>query len=192
MFGSTTRMAALVAVIGLVLAMAASAQDRSVPRSLVRFAGDGLAKIGQDANLVAQVEAQNRKGVSLDRIKEIDKAWMAEKGVNAFMRSLLDNASSGRLQTLIGSHPYILEAFVMDNQGALVGLTNKTSDYWQGDEAKFIESYKGGVGAIHYGKAEFDKSANATLVQISVPVVKGGAAIGAITFGVSIEGWEKR
>jgi hypothetical protein len=148
--------------------------------------------MGQDARLVAFVDAQNAKSVGLDRIKRIDQEWMAEKGVNTFMRSLLDGACSARLKTLVGPHGYVIEAFVMDNQGALVGLTNKTSDYWQGDEAKFTESYKGGAGSVHYGKAEFDKSVNATLVQISVPVLKGAAAVGAITFGVSIEAWEKR
>jgi hypothetical protein len=193
MKSGTFRKAAVLAA-GLVLAVVtiAAAQDKGVPKSLVRFADESLVKLGADDRLVAAVEAQTKKGVSLDKIKELDAAWMAEKGINAFMRGLLDNSNSGRLKQLIGAHAFILEAFVMDNQGALVGLTNKTSDYWQGDEAKFTESYKGGQGAVHYGKAEFDKSANATLVQISVPVVKAGKAIGAITFGISIDAWEKR
>jgi hypothetical protein len=191
MIARITLVAALALALGLVVVPTVAAQDQSVPRSLVKFAGDTLAKIGQDPNLVAFVEAQNGRGVGLDRIKQIDQEWMAEKGVNGFMRSLLDSACSARLKAVISQYPFVLEAFVMDNQGALVGLTNKTSDYWQGDEPKFTESYKGGAGAIHYGKAEFDKSANSTLVQISVPVVKG-SAIGAITFGVSIEAWEKR
>jgi hypothetical protein len=191
MIARSSRMVVLVLALGLVAAATALAQDQSVPKSLVKFSGETLAKIGQDPNLAAFVEAQNARGVGLDRIKQIDQEWMAEKGVNAFMRSLLDSACSARLKALVSQYPFVLEAFVMDNQGALVGLTNKTSDYWQGDEAKWTESFKGGAGAIHYGKAEFDKSTNATLVQISVPVVKG-AAIGAITFGVSIEAWEKR
>jgi hypothetical protein len=191
MIARITWVTALALALGLMVAPTVAAQDQSVPKSLVKFAGDSLVKIGQDPSLVAFVEAQNARGVSLERIKQIDQEWMAEKGINGFMRSLLDNACSARLKTTIGQYPFVLEAFVMDNQGALVGLTNKTSDYWQGDEAKFTESYKGGAGAIHYGKAEFDKSANATLVQISVPVVKG-QAIGAITFGISIEAWEKR
>jgi len=190
---ATFRKAAVLAA-GLALAVAAiaAAQDQAVPKSLVRFANETLVGIGADASLVSAVEAQNKKGVSLNRIKELDAAWMAEKGINAFMKGLLDNAASARLKQQIGNRGFILEAFVMDNQGALVGLTNKTSDYWQGDEAKFTESYKGGAGAVHFGKAEFDPSANATLVQISVPVVKAGKAIGAITFGVSIDAWEKR
>lgn len=183
-------------VLGMVLALVASlsvfAQDQSVPKSLVRFANEKLVSIGLDSTLVTLVDSQNNRKVSLNRIKEIDQAWMAEKGISPFMQEMLGNGCSAQLKKTIGAYNYIVEAFVMDNQGALVGLTNKTSDYWQGDEAKFIESYKGGQGAVHFGKPEFDKSANATLIQISVPVMRAGEAIGAITFGVSIDAWEKR
>jgi hypothetical protein len=192
MVGRMGKVFLLAAAITLVAATMVVAQDQSVPKSLVRFTNSTLVKIGQDATLVSLVEAQNAKRVSLAKIQEIDKQWIAEKGINAFMSGLLGNSASTRLLSLTGQYGFILEAFVMDNQGALVGLTNKTSDYWQGDEAKFTDSYKGGTGAVHYGEPEFDESANATIVQISVPVSKGGKAIGAITFGVSIEGWEKR
>ena len=192
MVGRIGKVFLLVAAIALVAAAMVVAQDRNVPKSLVRFTNGNLVKISQDATLVSLVEAQNAKRVSLAKIQDIDKQWIAEKGINAFMSGLLGNSASARLKSLLAQYDFILEAFVMDNQGALVGLTNKTSDYWQGDEAKFTESYKGGTGAIHYGEPEFDDSANATVVQISVPVTKGGRAIGAITFGVSIEGWEKR
>jgi len=60
-------------------------------------------------------------------------------------------------------------------------MTNKTSDYWQGDEVKWQESFKGGAGAVHIGEIEFNGSAQDYLVQISVPVVEGDKAIGAKT-----------
>ena len=168
------------------------AQDQQVPKSLARFTDAGLAPIGRDAALVRFVEAQNRKGVSPARIRELDQAWIAEKGISSFMRSLLDSPCSARLKQLTADLPFILEAFIMDNQGALAGLTSKTSDYWQGDEAKFTESFKAGEGAVHLGQLEYDRSVGATVVQISVPVVQGGRAIGAITFGVSVDAWERR
>jgi hypothetical protein len=57
----------------------------------------------------------------------------------------------------------------------------------RGDEAKFKKSYNGGQGAIFVDDVEFDKSAQAYLVQISVPVKDGDTVIGAITFGVDVE-----
>ena len=51
----------------------------------------------------------------------------------------------------------------------------------------FTKSYNGGKGAVHVGKAKFDKSAQSYVVQVSVPVMSDGRAIGAITYGVSID-----
>ena len=75
----------------------------------------------------------------------------------------------------------------MDNQGANVAMTDKTSDYWQGDEAKFKESYNNGEGAVHISDVEFDDSTQAYLVQVSVPVKDGDAIIGAITVGIDVD-----
>ena len=36
-----------------------------------------------------------------------------------------------------------------DNKGLNVGQSDVTSDYWQGDEAKWKKSYKMGAGAVH-------------------------------------------
>jgi hypothetical protein len=66
-------------------------------------------------------------------------------------------------------------------------MTNKTSDYWQGDEAKWQESFKDGAGAVHAGGVEFDESSQDYLVQISVPVMDSGKAIGALTIGVNLD-----
>ena len=66
-------------------------------------------------------------------------------------------------------------------------MTNKTSDYWQGDEAKFKNSFNQGKGAIFVDEVEFDDSAQAYLVQVSVPVMDQGKAIGAITFGIDVD-----
>jgi hypothetical protein len=75
----------------------------------------------------------------------------------------------------------------MDNQGANVCQNELTSDYWQGDEAKFEKSYNGGKGAIFVDEVEFDDSSQAYLCQVSVPVMDGDKAIGAITIGVDVE-----
>jgi len=74
----------------------------------------------------------------------------------------------------------------MDNQGANVAITDKTSDYWQGDEPKFTEAYNKGSGAIHISDVNFDDSTQAYLVHVSVPVMDGKKTIGVITFGVNV------
>lgn len=142
---------------------------------------------GKDPALVQAVVAQNNKGMSLDAIKKTDETWMATSGLDDVMKALLENAPAKRLHELEVTKSYFTEMFLMDNQGANVAMTNKTSDYWQGDEPKFTDSFASGKGAVHIGKVKFDESAQSYLVQVSVPVMEHDQAIGALTVGVNID-----
>jgi hypothetical protein len=145
---------------------------------------------GSEQVLIDAVKAQNGQGMSLDDIKARDAAWRKVDGLDAEMEAMMSSDAANKLAELEKSASYFFEVFLMDNQGANVAMTNKTSDYWQGDEAKWQESFKGGTGAVHIGDVEFDESAQAYLVQVSVPVMEGGAAIGAITIGVNLDDLE--
>ena len=157
------------------------------PQKVVDLGNTELIKLGTDPVIVAAVKAENAKGKTLDQIKEMDKKWMATSGVDDFMKSLMDSECGKHLKSLQKATPYYSEIFVMDNQGANVAMTDKTSDYWQGDEAKFKESYKGGAGAVHVSDVKFDESTQAYLAQVSVPVKDGDKVIGAITIGIDVD-----
>jgi hypothetical protein len=146
-----------------------------------------LTKIGTDPAIVQAVNAQNAKGVSLDKIKEMDKAWMATAGVNDFMKSLMESACARKIKSIQASAPYFAEIFVMDNKGANVCMTDKTSDYWQGDEAKWTKSYNNGAGGTDVSDVKFDDSTQSYEVQISFPVKDGAKVVGAVTVGVNVE-----
>jgi len=146
-----------------------------------------LKATGTDAELIAAVNKQNSERLSMSTITSRDQKWQATSGMDNFMRGLMSNAAAKRLSQIEKEHRVIVESFLMDNKGANVAMTNKTSDYWQGDEAKFQKSFAGGKGAVHVGKTKFDKSAQAYVVQVSVPVMSGGQAIGAITYGVNVD-----
>ncbi len=146
-----------------------------------------LQSWGVDEVLVAAVQAQNAQGLTLDAIKKRDKEWRAVEGLDGAMKDMMNSPAAKRLSQYEQSAAYFFELFLMDNQGANVAMTNKTSDYWQGDEAKWQESFKNGQGAVHVGDVEFDESAQDYLVQISVPVMQGDKAIGAITVGVNLD-----
>ena len=170
-------------VMGVGLAFA----GEKAPQKVVDLAQAKLADLGTDPVIVAAVKAENAKGKTLDQIKETDKEWLAHAGIADYMRALMDSECGRRLRKIQAGAPYYAEIFVMDNQGANVCMTDKTSDYWQGDEAKFQKSYNNGQGAIFVDDVEFDDSAQAYLVQVSVPVKDGGAVIGAITFGINVD-----
>ena len=161
------------------------------PQKIVELAQSTLAKFGTDSIIVAAVKAENAKGKTLDQIKELDKKWMAAPGIVDYMKALMENECGKYLRKIQASAPYYAEIFVMDNLGANVAMSDKTSDYWQGDEAKFIKSYNGGKGDIFIDDVKFDNSTQAYLVQVSVPVKDGDKVIGAITFGINVDKFGK-
>jgi len=157
------------------------------PKEVYDLATTKLAELGKDKMIVEAVKAQNAKGMSLNSIKEMDEKWKNTAGLADFMTALMESESGKQLRSLQAENPFYAEIFVMDNQGANVSQTDKTSDYWQGDEAKFQKSFNGGKGAIFVDEVEFDDSTQTYISQVSVPVMDDGKAIGAITFGIEID-----
>ena len=152
------------------------------------FAKDKLIPLCANKVFAKEVAAQNAKKVALDEIKKIDKQWIDAEEELPIHVEKMGNACAKEIKSVIKANSAIVEAFVMDNQGAVVGENNLTSDYWQGDEGKWKNSYKEGKGGVDIGDAEFDKSANAVLQQISLPIVDAkGKVIGAVTYGVAID-----
>ena len=122
------------------------------------------------------------------KLAVFDKEWQAAEDEIPIMREVLSNQCAEELKRIARASQAIGESFVMDNQGALVGSNNLTSDYWQGDEAKWQNSYNRAKGGIDIGEPKFDKSSNKVLRQVSLPVVdSAGTIIGAVTYGTSAD-----
>lgn len=183
---------AMCAIFVFMAAGLVGAQDRSVPKSLVKFANETLTKIGQDPQLVSFTSRDNANPVNVEKLRALDKRWVANDNIEDFAKALLGNQVSARLQKQIAAYKFIPEAFIMNAQGTIIGETNRTSTYWKGEQEKFTAAYNGGAGAVWFGKLAYDESTKTNGVQISVPVVKGGKAIGAICFTMNVDEWEKR
>jgi hypothetical protein len=174
-------------ILSLLFSFGFAVAAEKAPPKVYDLAKNQLAALGSDPVIVTAVKEHNAKGISLAQIKQMDEKWKGTAGVADYMKALMDSACGQHLRKLQDGAEYFAEIFVMGNQGANVAMTDKTSDYWQGDEAKFKNSFAGGKGAVFVDEVEFDDSAQAYLVQVSVPVLDGGKAIGAITFGVDID-----
>ncbi len=88
----------------------------------------------------------------------LPRVWKSHAGIADYMQALMESVCGKPLREIQSSSDYYAEIFVMDNQGANVAMTDKTSDYWQGDEAKFQKSFKGGNGDLFIDEVEFDDS----------------------------------
>ncbi|MBN2719585.1 MAG: PDC sensor domain-containing protein [Proteobacteria bacterium] len=181
-------LAVVLAVVFIGMSAAAIAGEKA-PAKVETLARTELVNLSVDPVIVSAVKAENAKGKSMAAIQEMDKKWTATPGVVDFMKAIMENECGLHLRQFQRSHKYIAEIFVMDNQGANVCMTDKTSDYWQGDEDKFKNSYNGGQGGIFIGEVEFDESTQTYVSQVSVPVMDGETVIGAITFGIDVEGF---
>ncbi len=140
------------------------------------------------ASAIAGVNKGN-SGRTLAAIKELDKRWIDSKGKDPMFKQYFENETSKKLQEIKGNSDGLYsEIFLMDNQGCIVGLSDATSDFWQGDEDKFKVSYNEGNGKIFIDKIQYDDSTGVNLAQISLPVTEAGsrAVIGAITIGINI------
>ena len=139
-------------------------------------------------NVIRAVEAQNNQELSLSEIKERDQMWIdANGGMNSLIREITRNDVARYLQRRVENNSAIDEVFITDNQGANVAAYPPTSDYWQGDEGKWTESYNNGNGKIFIGPLEQDASTNKTQVQISAPIVSNEETIGVLVMGVSVD-----
>jgi hypothetical protein len=146
-----------------------------------------IRKLAADDAIKKAIKAQNAKKTSLDDIKNLDAEWQKATGVIDKMKPYLDNDCVKAIKKHAAELPAIVEAFAMDDQGALVGTMNKTSDFWQGDEDKWTKSFAGGKGAEFVDKPKFDESSQTYSVQVSVPVLDDDKAIGAVTVGLSLD-----
>ncbi len=181
------------AVLGIVLAaLGANALADEVSDSLTTLARTEVQEWLDSAIVRDQIKAQNRKhgGMSEADIIALDQQWRAETGASdqPLIRQVLATPLSSYLAEIKEkSGGKYTEIFVMDMVGLNVGQSDITSDYWQGDEAKWQQTFKAGPQAIHIGDVEMDESTQQLQVQLSLPVVDNGAVIGAVTIGVNVD-----
>ncbi len=136
--------------------------------------------------LVRAVRQQNATGLTQEEIARRDKAWRATKEMTPFKLSLQTSPAGRFLKSQVQRSTSFNEAFLTDNQGANVAAYPATSDYWQGDEEKWSESFNGGNGRVYIGALELDESTNTVAAQVSAPVLDRGRTIGVLVVGVTI------
>ncbi len=171
-------------------AVASDDYAESIRRDIVPQVREWLA----NPAVVAAIAAQNQENASLSQaqVDALDKQWRAE--TNAAKHPLIDRVLGNDLSGYLGQvksdgQGIYTEIFVMDAKGLNVGQSDLTSDYWQGDEAKWQKTYLAGASSMLIDKVEFDESTQTFQSQLSLPVVDpaSGAVIGAVTVGVNVD-----
>lgn len=148
----------------------------------------------QSPVLIEAIKKQNadHAGLTASEIDTMDKDWrrQAESGSGPLIDHLMKSGASAFLAGKKSeAGDLVTEVFVMDNKGLNVAISDVTSDYMQGDEAKWQKTYGRGAGQIFIDEVEFDDSSETYQSQLSASVVDptSGKVIGAITFGINVE-----
>jgi hypothetical protein len=140
-----------------------------------------------DPIVVQAAREANAHPRSMDEIETIDREWGEATGVTPFMRTLIDHPAARRLKELRASSPEIQEAFLTDALGANVAITNKTSDFYQGDEIQYVEAFNQGKGGVHIGELSLDESIQTYSIHVGVPVLDQGKPVGVLLAAVNVE-----
>ncbi len=183
----------LTVIAGALALASATASANEFKEPLENLAKTEISALLANEAVISAVSAQNSKNAALDQagIDKLDKQWRAEvgNGDGPLISEVLKNALSAYLQERKDAAGGLFtEIFVMDNKGLNVGQSDVTSDYWQGDEAKWKKTFLAGAAAVHISDVELDESTQTYQSQVSVSITDpaSGAVIGAATFGVDV------
>ena len=144
-----------------------------------------------DPFVVYAIREQNRlhEGMETGQIEALDQRWREERetGRTPMIDDLLGRQASVVLRDRRArSEGVITEIILMDSRGLNVAISDPTSDYYQGDEAKWLDTYLVGPDAVHVSEVYLDESTGTEQTQVSLTVGDPddpARPIGAVTFG---------
>jgi|TARA_Y100000815_G_C13338026_1_gene498662 hypothetical protein len=170
-------------------AMAAEPQD-----SMIAYVNDNVRQFFMTGPVQSAVRFSGAKHADLGDadIAALDQRWRLEIGQadQPTVSEVAENELSHSLQSMVeDSGGIITEIIVMDNRGLNVAVSSVTSDFWQGDEAKYQQTYLVGPDAVHVSDVDLDESSQTYQAQVSFVIVDkmSGSPIGAVTVGVNAE-----
>ncbi|MBB3964118.1 hypothetical protein [Rhizobium metallidurans] len=189
------RFIGVIAAFGLCL----NAQPRAVSAepayvSVVREYVDALVKPMINKPMVlAAIKSQNLKfgDVSATDIQVLDNSYRSEikSGQWQMVTRLLNNPVSRYLKSKQDdSQGTIVEIFVTDRNGLNVAQSIPTTDYWQGDENKFLKTFARNSDEVFIDRASRDDATQLLQTQASFTIRdESGEAIGSATVTIAID-----
>lgn len=158
--------------------------------TLVKVLLEKIQHLASSEQVQQAVIKSNREPIDIKQLEQIDQQWA---------KQVIDNKPilAERFLKLEGSQflqvwqkqmqGLITEIIVTDKQGKNVIISEVTTDYWQGDEAKFLNMYLQDDD-YYIDTVEFDESTKHFQVQFSVPILDDeNQHIGVLILGIDIE-----
>lgn len=182
-----------VAILVAMIISTTAASANEFETAMGAFLAENIAQWASDPVLVDAIKAQNTETAAYDQamIDELDASWRAFALVpeTPMIADVLTGPAAAFLRNRVAqADGAITEAFVVDARGLNVAASAVTSDFWQGDEAKYQQTFLIGPDAFHFGDIELDDSTGTVQGQISMTIVDSetGEPIGALTVGIDL------
>ncbi|MGD1877033.1 MAG: hypothetical protein ACFB13_05980 [Kiloniellaceae bacterium] len=143
------------------------------------------------------LEASNERHASLDQagIDALDKQWRAEREVEdqPLITAVLSSPLSNYLTRIQSDSQGLFAAiFVMDGTGLNAGQSAITSDFWQGDEAKWQKTFQVAPDAVFIDEIEINEDTGAEIAQLNLSIAQDGKVVGAVTVDVNVTELRRR
>ncbi len=145
------------------------------------------------------IKTQNdvRGSLSQTQIDELDQQWRAEREADdkpLISATLTAPLSVYLLRVQAQNLGLYTEIFVMDANGLNVGQSSITSDYWQGDEAKFQKTFPVAKDAVFIDEPEWDEDRKIWRAQVNMTIAdtETDKAIGAATVELNLTELQRR
>jgi len=105
------------------------------------------------------------------QILDIEKKWPQLSKEEQPLKRILESPLSGLLKYFRQFESAFVEILATDASGQLVAATDKTTDFWQGDEEWWEATYNEGKGKPYMSDVNFDESAGIYSIDICIPVI---------------------
>jgi hypothetical protein len=150
-----------------------------------------IADLHSDPLVLDSVREQNRRLAHAPEAhtSAMDDAWVAEKnrGGGPTIDAMLASPLSRHLRGIVGaSGGVVRHVIVMDAGGRNVAAPFATSDYFQGDEPKWLATFARAAGSRHVAPRELGHDGSFVACWISEPLndPRTGSPLGAMSIEV--------
>jgi hypothetical protein len=185
---------AAAASLSLLLSAGTAAADEWLIRD---YLVDEIRQWSNSPVVLLTLEASNQRYAGLDQagIDALDAQWRAEREVEdqPLVTAVLSSPLSSYLTKIQArSRGLYTEIFVMDARGLNAGQSAVTSDFWQGDEDKWLKTFQVGPDALFIDAIEVNEETGTENAQVNLSIAQDGKVVGAITVEINVTELRRR
>jgi Cache domain len=117
--------------------------------------------------------SENQRALNAEEVRTLDRRWMSERAVPStpIATQVMTNPAAQFFVGIAEHDPIYREIMLTDRFGRLVAASERTTDYFQGDEEWWQEAFDDGVrGRVIVSDVVWDESARVFAIDIAVPV----------------------